>query len=43
MTLSVLWQILSWGWLASEVVLGVATRTKRAPCATRDRWSFCGL
>jgi protein-S-isoprenylcysteine O-methyltransferase Ste14 len=43
MTLSVLWQILSWGWFASEVVLGVATRTQRGTGNVRDRGSLAVL
>jgi protein-S-isoprenylcysteine O-methyltransferase Ste14 len=40
MTSSVLWQILFWGWFASEVILGVATRTKRSTGNVRDRGSL---
>jgi len=40
MTLSVLWQVLSWTWLASEIAVGVATRTKRSTGTVRDRGSL---
>ncbi len=40
MTLSALWQVLFWGWSASEVVVGVATRTKRSTGNVRDRGSL---
>jgi protein-S-isoprenylcysteine O-methyltransferase Ste14 len=43
MTVSVLWQVLFWGWFASEVVLGVATRTKRSTGNVRDRGSLVVL
>jgi protein-S-isoprenylcysteine O-methyltransferase Ste14 len=42
-TLFVLWQILCGGWLASEVVLGVATRTKRGTGNVRDQGSLVVL
>lgn len=37
MNLFSLWRILIWGWLASEIVIGVATRTKRSSGSVRDR------
>jgi protein-S-isoprenylcysteine O-methyltransferase Ste14 len=40
MTLSELWQVLFWGWFASEAILGVATRTKRSTGNVRDRGSL---
>jgi len=43
MTSSILWQVLAWGWFASEVILGVATRTKRGTGNVRDRGSLVVL
>jgi protein-S-isoprenylcysteine O-methyltransferase Ste14 len=40
MTLSMVWRILYWGWVASEMVVGVATRTKRSSGNVRDRGSL---
>jgi protein-S-isoprenylcysteine O-methyltransferase Ste14 len=40
MTLSVVWQILFWGWFASEIIIGVATRTKRSSGNVHDRGSL---
>jgi protein-S-isoprenylcysteine O-methyltransferase Ste14 len=40
MVLSVLWQVLSWGWFASEIIVGVVTRTKRSTGNVRDRGSL---
>ena len=40
MTLSLLWQILYWIWFASEVFIGIATRTKRSSGNVRDRGSL---
>jgi protein-S-isoprenylcysteine O-methyltransferase Ste14 len=40
MTLSLLWQVLSWSWLGSEVIVGIATRTKRSTGNVRDRGSL---
>lgn len=37
MNLSLLWQILIWGWLASEVLIGIATRTRHSTGTVRDR------
>jgi protein-S-isoprenylcysteine O-methyltransferase Ste14 len=34
------WQILFWGWVASEIVVGVATRTNRSSGIVRDRGSL---
>jgi protein-S-isoprenylcysteine O-methyltransferase Ste14 len=39
-TVSTVWQILYWLWIASEVVIGVATRTKRSTGKTHDRGSL---
>jgi protein-S-isoprenylcysteine O-methyltransferase Ste14 len=38
-----LWRILIWGWLASEIVIGVATRTKRSTGNVRDRGTLATL
>jgi protein-S-isoprenylcysteine O-methyltransferase Ste14 len=40
MTSSIVWQVLASGWFASEVILGVATRTKRGTGNVRDRGSL---
>ncbi len=40
MTLSMLWRLLYWGWFASEIIVGVATRTKREGGKVRDRGSL---
>lgn len=40
MNLALLWQILYWFWVASEVIIGVATRTKHSTGQTRDRGSL---
>ncbi|HTZ49395.1 MAG TPA: isoprenylcysteine carboxylmethyltransferase family protein [Verrucomicrobiae bacterium] len=40
MNLALLWQILYWIWVASEVIIGVATRTKHSTGQTRDRGSL---
>ena len=29
MTFPILWRLLFWGWLASEILVGIVTRTKR--------------
>jgi len=34
------WRILYWGWVASEVVVGVTTRTKQSSGNVRDRGSL---
>lgn len=43
MNLSLLWRILIWGWLASEIVIGLATRTKRSSGNVRDRGTLAIL
>ena len=43
MTLSLVWQILYWTWFASEVFIGIATRTKRSTGNVRDRGSLLML
>jgi protein-S-isoprenylcysteine O-methyltransferase Ste14 len=40
MTLPLGWQILYWIWVASEVIIGVATRTKESSGKVRDRGSL---
>jgi protein-S-isoprenylcysteine O-methyltransferase Ste14 len=40
MTVSLLWQILYWFWFASEVVIGISTRTKHSTGKTHDRGSL---
>jgi protein-S-isoprenylcysteine O-methyltransferase Ste14 len=40
MTLSLIWDVLYWGWFASEIVTGVATRTKRSSGKVQDRGSL---
>ncbi len=40
MTLSIVWRVLYWGWVASEILVGVATRTKRSSGNVRDRGSL---
>jgi protein-S-isoprenylcysteine O-methyltransferase len=40
MTLSLIWEVLYWGWFASEVIIGVATRTKRSSGKVHDRGSL---
>ena len=40
MTLSIFWRVLYWGWVASEILVGVATRTKRSSGNVRDRGSL---
>ena len=40
MTLSMLWRVLFWGWFASDILVGVATRTKRSSGHVRDRGSL---
>jgi protein-S-isoprenylcysteine O-methyltransferase Ste14 len=39
MTLSILWKLLFWGWMASEILVGVATRTSRNRGKVHDRGS----
>lgn len=43
MTLSMLWRVLFWSWFASEILVGVATRTKRSSGTVRDRGSLLML
>jgi len=43
MNLALLWQILYWFWVASEVIIGVATRTKPSTGQTRDEGSLIVL
>ena len=43
MNLSLLWRVLIWGWLASEIVIGIATRTKRSSGNVRDRGTLAIL
>jgi protein-S-isoprenylcysteine O-methyltransferase Ste14 len=40
MTLSVIWEVLYWGWFASEIIIGVATRTKHSTGKVHDRGSL---
>jgi protein-S-isoprenylcysteine O-methyltransferase Ste14 len=40
MTISIAWQFLYWLWVASEVVIGIATRTKRSSGNVQDRGSL---
>jgi protein-S-isoprenylcysteine O-methyltransferase Ste14 len=40
MTLSTLWQVLFWTWFASEIVIGIATRTKHSTGKVHDRGSL---
>ena len=39
MNLSLIWQVLYWGWVASEIYIAVATRTKSSAGNDRDRGS----
>jgi protein-S-isoprenylcysteine O-methyltransferase Ste14 len=41
--LSLLWRVLIWGWLASEIVIGVATRTRQSTGNVRDRGTLAIL
>jgi protein-S-isoprenylcysteine O-methyltransferase Ste14 len=43
MTLPIAWQILYWTWVASEVVIGVGTRTRRSTGKVHDRGSLALL
>ena len=38
--ISLLWQLLYWGWVASEVLVAVVTRTRRGGGNVRDRGSM---
>lgn len=40
MTVSVMWQVLYWLWVTSEVIIGIATRTKHSTGKTHDRGSL---
>jgi protein-S-isoprenylcysteine O-methyltransferase Ste14 len=40
MTLSLVWQLLFYGWFASEILVGVVTRTKRSGGKVQDRGSL---
>jgi len=40
MSLSMLWTLVFYGWLASEILVGVATRTKRSGGKVQDRGSL---
>jgi protein-S-isoprenylcysteine O-methyltransferase Ste14 len=39
-SVALLWRILYWLWVASEVIIGIATRTKHSTGQTRDRGSL---
>ncbi len=43
MTLSVVWLVLVYGWVASEIFIGIRTRTKRSTGNVRDRGSLLFL
>ena len=40
MSLSLVWQLLFYGWFASEILVGVVTRTKRSGGKVQDRGSL---
>lgn len=40
MTFAILWRLLFWGWLASEILVGIVTRTKRSSGKVQDRGSL---
>jgi len=40
MTLSFFWQLLLYGWFASEILVGVVTRTKHNSGKVHDRGSL---
>jgi len=40
MTLSIVWLVLYWGWVVSEVAVGIGTRTKRSGGKVQDRGSL---
>jgi protein-S-isoprenylcysteine O-methyltransferase len=40
MTLSLVWQVLFYGWFASEILVGIVTRTKRSGGKVQDRGSL---
>ncbi len=43
MTLSLVWLVLIYGWVASEIFIGISTRTKRSSGNVRDRGSLLVL
>jgi len=43
MTLSLVWQLLFYGWFASEILVGIATRTTRSSGKVHDRGSLLTL
>ena len=40
MTFPILWRLLFWGWLASEILVGIATRTRHSSGKVHDRGSL---
>jgi protein-S-isoprenylcysteine O-methyltransferase Ste14 len=40
MTLSLIWEVLYWGWFGSEIVIGAATRTRHSSGKVHDRGSL---
>lgn len=40
MTFPILWRLLFWGWLASEILVGIVTRTKHSSGKVQDRGSL---
>jgi protein-S-isoprenylcysteine O-methyltransferase Ste14 len=40
MTVSLVWHILLWGWLASEILVAIVTRTRRSGGKVQDRGSL---
>jgi protein-S-isoprenylcysteine O-methyltransferase Ste14 len=40
MSLSLVWQVLFWGWFASEILVAIVTRTKRSGGKVQDRGSL---
>jgi protein-S-isoprenylcysteine O-methyltransferase Ste14 len=40
MTLPIAWQLLYWTWVASEVIIGIGTRTKQSTGKVHDRGSL---
>ena len=43
MSVSLVWQVLYWGWVASEIIIAVATRTGRGGGNVQDRGSQAAL
>jgi protein-S-isoprenylcysteine O-methyltransferase Ste14 len=43
LVVSYLWNFLVWGWVASEVLIGIATRTRRGDGVVKDRGSLAIL